>query len=222
MWHAGVSAPDVHRAGCAGAGRDADQHAAAYRARYAVEDGRDQAEVATRTGCPGPTVQRAVVAHAAVQAWLAAAHRRSGRDDPSLSREAWVRPVRRQVCHAACAAHHRGCRRCEGGTEIESPLGAAGSAMEATLKVGDSDDHPPARPSRRAQRPRAADRLSRMHVAASGTESRAASSRGAQTAQMTTREPPSPSRPAARKRATPAFPLVVNAWSRPTPARCKP
>ena len=65
--HCGMSAADVHRAGRAGAGRDAHDDPAAGGPRGGVEDGRDQSEVAAAHGVSWPTVQRAVVAHGLVE-----------------------------------------------------------------------------------------------------------------------------------------------------------
>ncbi|MGE3414169.1 MAG: hypothetical protein AB7L91_18340 [Dehalococcoidia bacterium] len=60
-----MSAAEFHRAGRPGAGGDADHGRLRAALAVAVEDGRDQLEVAATHGVSWPTVQRAVVVHGA-------------------------------------------------------------------------------------------------------------------------------------------------------------
>jgi hypothetical protein len=88
--HRGLSTWVVHRAGCAGAVGDAHHHEASRALAVAVEDGRDQSEVAAAHGVWWPTVQRAVVVHGAVELAEPEPTAVLGMDETRFGRPRWV------------------------------------------------------------------------------------------------------------------------------------
>jgi len=87
---AGVSAADVHRASQAGTGRDAHHDRLRATLAVAVEDGRDQSEVAAAHGVSWPTVQRAVVIHAAAALVEPEPTSVLGMDETRFNRPRWL------------------------------------------------------------------------------------------------------------------------------------
>jgi hypothetical protein len=87
-----MSSADVYRGGGTGAGRDADHDPVARSGGGGggVEDGRDQAEVATAHRVSWPTVQRAVVAHGAVELVEPRPVTVLGMDETRFGRPRWV------------------------------------------------------------------------------------------------------------------------------------
>jgi transposase len=88
--HRGVSTADVYRAGRAGAGGDADDDPVARGACAAVENGRDQSEVAAAHGVSWPTVQRTLVAYAARELAEPEPTTVLGMDETRFGRPRWL------------------------------------------------------------------------------------------------------------------------------------